>query len=93
MRSPCLIAGLLCLLSISGCSSLRGTMLDGRVCTLATDKDVQGFVDVVVASLPPTPEREAAMLAQSLAKLGAVALCEAARKAEAGQPVVVEGVK
>lgn len=69
--------------SLAGCSLVKGTMLDGQLCTLATDTQVQGYIKTITTAAVPPEHQVAAMHASQLAKLGATALCEAARQAQA----------
>jgi len=77
MRSIVLLSFLL-----SGCA---GTMLDGRVCTVATQPEVQQHIGEVVASY--TDEKDKAKAEQYLrtAGLTATALCEMVRAREAAK--------
>lgn len=69
-------------LVLTGCA---GTMLDGRVCTVATQPEVQQHIGQVVASY--TDEKDKAKAEQYLrtAGLTATALCEMVRAREAAQ--------
>lgn len=64
---------------LAGCASTQGTMLDGRVCSIAGNDTVQQDVDTIVNSYVNDADKARAELYLRTAKLGATALCEAAR--------------
>jgi len=74
---PILLA--LLFVSVTGCA---GTMLDGRVCTIATQPEIQQHIGSVVSSY--TDEKDKAKAEQYLrtAGLTATALCEMVRARE-----------
>ena len=71
------------LLAGTGCSMVKGTMLDGQLCSFATDAQVQGYIKTITTAAVPPEHQVAATHASQLVKLGATALCEAARQAQA----------
>lgn len=77
------LAVLAVLLVGTGCSMVKGTMLDGQLCSFATDAQVQGYIKTITTVSVPSEYQVAATQASLLAKLGATALCEAARQAQA----------
>lgn len=72
-------------LVVTGCA---GTMLDGRVCTIATQPEIQQHIGAVVSSY--TDEKDKAKAEQYLrtAGLTATALCEMVRAREAALPAI-----
>lgn len=72
-------------LILTGCA---GTMLDGKVCTIATQPEVQTHVGAIVSSY--TDEKDKAKAEQYLrtAGLTATALCEMVRAREAALPQI-----
>ena len=71
-----LLAGFL----TTGCA---GTMLDGKVCTVATNANTQRHVETLVNSYVDLDEQYRAARYLKGAKLGATALCEMVRSREA----------
>lgn len=67
---------LLLVLGLSGCA---GSMLNGRVCTLATDQDAQAFVEEIAKEAVDEKDQEAVRLGLKAAKITAQGLCEAQR--------------
>ena len=61
---------------LSGCA---GTAFDGRICALATDADAEAYVKEIMDMYASEEDKAKASLYIKTAKLGAVALCEAAR--------------
>lgn len=68
---------------LSGCASTQGTMLDGRICSIAGNDTVQQDVDTIVNSYVNDADKARAELYLRTAKLGATAICEAARARQA----------
>lgn len=70
---------------LTGCA---GTMLDGRVCTIATQPEIQQHIGAVVSSY--TDEKDKAKAEQYLrtAGLTATALCEMVRARETALPAI-----
>lgn len=66
----------LMMLATTGCI---GTMADGRFCTMATDKDAQKDIQLIVESLGDGVDKKHVELSLRAARLGSTALCEAAR--------------
>ena len=67
---------------LTGCA---GTMLDGRVCTVATDVDAQQDVKTIVNSYVNPEDQQKADVYLKAAKLTATAICEAARARQAAK--------
>ena len=70
-------------LVLTGCSALQGTMLDGRLCTLATDQDAQRDVRELVDLYTPAHAQADAEKYLTMARLTAGSICEIRRAAAA----------
>lgn len=70
-------------LILTGCA---GTMLDGKVCTIATQTEIQTHVGAIVASYADEKEKAKAEHYLRTAGLTATALCEMVRAREASIP-------
>lgn len=77
--APPIAAIALCLLGLSGCSTTKGTMFDGTVCTFATSDSTAKLAQTIVQSYAPGLDRAKAEQYLNTAHLGATALCEMAR--------------
>lgn len=60
-------------------------MLDGTICTIATDTEVQKDIKVIVDEFAPKNEQEKKDLYLKLAKFSATAVCEQARAIRAAK--------
>jgi major membrane immunogen (membrane-anchored lipoprotein) len=67
---------------LGGCSSLKGTMLDGRICTLATADEVQKDIATTVESLTSPEDKTKVEIGLKTAKLAAATYCEIARSTQ-----------
>lgn len=80
--------------ALVGCSSLKGTMLDGQFCTVAEDKDIQAYIKVITEAAVPPEYKVPAAMAENLVKMSATSLCEEARaqtaRAEAAKAASVK---
>lgn len=72
-------------LLLTGCA---GTMLDGKVCSLATQPEVQSHVGSIVASYADEKDKAKAEQYLRTAGLTATALCEMVRAREATIPAI-----
>lgn len=76
------------LFALTGCA---GTMLDGRVCTIATAGEVRDLTNQVVSTHFTPEERLEAEKYLTTARLGATALCEVLRAREAAELAKASG--
>lgn len=86
-------------LLLAGCSSFKGTMLDGTVCTIATQSQNQVLMQQILSTYVNQADREKAQAYLLTAQLGSTALCEMLRSLQAQQaqgnpaplPIPVQG--
>ena len=72
-------------LLLAGCSGLKGTMMDGSVCTIASSDAIGAYKDHVIDSYVDKDDQKKAQLYASTAKLTATAWCEVARARDAAR--------
>ena len=53
------ISLVLLLITLGGCSALKGTVLDGRICQLASESDIEAEAIRLLETYPPGTTREA----------------------------------
>lgn len=80
---PMVIAMLV--IGLAGCSSLKGTMLDGTVCTIASEANNTVLTDQIIQTYVNKADQDKAQAYLLTAKLGSTALCEMLRARQAVQ--------